>query len=135
MRGIKSIFFKSNIDPEFLRLLHHLIMNEKWLFVFQKSEPHTLYKLHAEAKNKADVQELLRQMEADCVKELDEVISNAGEDLSEFDELFKDCVETEVKFYRQNLRRNMLFLSFEKNFKSKHGLWAAAYETRILCTG
>lgn len=40
-------------------------------------------------------------MEADCVNELDEVIENAGEDLSEFDELFKDCVETEVKFYRQ----------------------------------
>lgn len=39
-------------------------------------------------------------MEADCVKELDEVVENAGEDLSEFDELFKDCVETEVKFYR-----------------------------------
>lgn len=59
-----------------------------------------LYKLHNEAKGKADVQELLRQMEADCVKELGEVIGNVGDDLSEFDELFKDCVETEVKFYR-----------------------------------
>lgn len=59
-----------------------------------------LYKLHDEAKNKADVQELLRQMEADCVKELEEVIESVGDDLSEFDELFKDCVETEVKFYR-----------------------------------
>lgn len=39
-------------------------------------------------------------METNCVKELESVIENAGEDLSEFDELFKDCVETEVKFYR-----------------------------------
>lgn len=39
-------------------------------------------------------------MEADCVKELEDVIQSIGEDLSEFDELFKDCVETEVKFYR-----------------------------------
>lgn len=68
---------------------------------FQKNEPHSLYALHKEAvKNKPHVQELLRKMEADCVKELEEVIENVGEDLSEFDELFKDCVETEVKFYR-----------------------------------
>lgn len=74
--------------------------NNHYYFFVQKSEPHTLYKLHREAKNKADIQELLRQMEADCVKELEEVIENVGDDLSEFDELFKDCVETEVKFYR-----------------------------------
>lgn len=39
-------------------------------------------------------------MEADCVEELDNIIENLGDDLSELDELFKDCVETEVKFYR-----------------------------------
>lgn len=39
-------------------------------------------------------------MEAECVQELENVIENVGEDLSEFDELLKDCVETEVKFYR-----------------------------------
>lgn len=41
-------------------------------------------------------------MESDCVKELESVLETVvnGEDLSEFDELLKDCVETEVKFYR-----------------------------------
>lgn len=46
------------------------------------------------------VEELLRNMEAECVEELETVIGRAGKDLSEFDELLKDCVETEVKFYR-----------------------------------
>lgn len=68
----------------------------------QKNEPHLLYSLHREAVEKKgeDVQIVLRKMEADCVKELEDVIKDVGEDLSEFDELFKDCVETEVKFYR-----------------------------------
>ena len=66
-----------------------------------KTAPHTLYSLHSEAVKKGgDVQSLLRTMEADCVKELDAVLADVGEDLSEFDELLKDCVETEVKFYR-----------------------------------
>ncbi|XP_018574937.1 secernin-3 [Anoplophora glabripennis] len=64
-------------------------------------EPHTLYSLHSEAIKKGNqVQELLRNMEAECVEELETVIGNVGEDLSEFDDLLKDCVETEVKFYR-----------------------------------
>ncbi|KAF2880622.1 hypothetical protein ILUMI_25562 [Ignelater luminosus] len=68
----------------------------------QKNAPHTLYSLHAEAIKKEgnQVQNLLRNMEADCVTELEGVIENLGEDLSELDELLKDCVETEVKFYR-----------------------------------
>jgi secernin len=66
-----------------------------------KTAPHTLYSLHSEAiKKGGDVQSLLRTMEADCVNELEAVVANVGEDLSEFDELLKDCVETEVKFYR-----------------------------------
>lgn len=63
--------------------------------------PHTLYSLHSEAAKKGlEVQSLLRNMEAECVAELEEVLPDIGADLSEFDELFKDCVETEVKFYR-----------------------------------
>lgn len=63
--------------------------------------PHTLYSLHSEAfKKGSNVKELLRNMEANCVNELESVLENVKEDLSEFDELLKDCVETEVKFYR-----------------------------------
>nr|XP_023018762.1 secernin-3-like [Leptinotarsa decemlineata] len=64
-------------------------------------DPHTLYSLHSEASKKGSyVQELLRNMESECVKELETVIEKDDQDLSELDELFKDCVETEVKFYR-----------------------------------
>ncbi|KAF5271317.1 hypothetical protein FQA39_LY08115 [Lamprigera yunnana] len=67
----------------------------------KENEPHTLYALHSEAvKQGNQVQDLLRNMENDCVEELNNVIDNIGDDLSELDELFKDCVETEVKFYR-----------------------------------
>ncbi|XP_065164277.1 secernin-1 [Atheta coriaria] len=66
-----------------------------------KNEPHVLFSLHQAAINKQDdVQSLLRSMEQNCVEELDGVIDTLGDDLSEFDELLKDCVETEVKFYR-----------------------------------
>lgn len=50
--------------------------------------------------NREDVLELLRNMEAECVQELELVIERVKDDLSELDELLKDCVETEVKFYR-----------------------------------
>lgn len=66
-------------------------------------EPHTLYTLHSSAlqkNNKEEVQELLRNMEEECVQELGSVLDRIGDDLSELDELLKDCVETEVKFYR-----------------------------------
>ncbi|XP_060517095.1 secernin-3 [Cylas formicarius] len=65
------------------------------------TSPHILYALHLKANTESNqVQELLQNMETNCVRELDQVIENVGEDLSEFDELLKDCVETEVKFYR-----------------------------------
>lgn len=72
-------------------------------------------------------------MEADCVKELEEVIENVGDDLSEFDELFKDCVETEVKFYRWAITATVFFL-FDDVFKDKYGLRASASKTSIICT-
>ncbi|CAH1108877.1 unnamed protein product [Psylliodes chrysocephalus] len=65
--------------------------------------PHTLYSLQSSAmkkSNREDVLELLRNMEAECVQELELVIERVKDDLSELDELLKDCVETEVKFYR-----------------------------------
>ncbi|KAI4466423.1 secernin [Holotrichia oblita] len=65
-----------------------------------KSIPHTLYSLHSAKTKGVEVQELLFNMEAGIVEELDNVLSVVGEDLSELDELMKDCVETEVKFYR-----------------------------------
>lgn len=72
------------------------------MFLLQKSAAHTLYSLHSEAVKKAgnQVQELLRNMEAECVTEIKNVIETVGDDLTEFDEILKDCVETEVKFYR-----------------------------------
>lgn len=60
-----------------------------------------MYSLYLDAAKKGNqVQELLRNMEAECVQELETVIESVGDDLSEFDDLLKDCVETEVKFYR-----------------------------------
>lgn len=66
---------------------------------------HTLYTLHEKAAGNSQVGELLRSMEADCVEELTQLLARLGDDpseksLTELDELFKDCVETEVKFYR-----------------------------------
>ncbi|XP_025837240.1 secernin-3-like isoform X2 [Agrilus planipennis] len=68
----------------------------------RKNSPHTLYTLHERTAEKGDeqVQKLLRNMEENCVKELNDVIENIGDNLAEMDELMKDCVETEVKFYR-----------------------------------
>lgn len=66
-----------------------------------KSAPHILYSLQMESFKKGnDVKSLLRNMEQECVAELRNVLQNVEDDLSEFDELMKDCVETEVKFYR-----------------------------------
>lgn len=61
-----------------------------------------MYSLHSDAirKDSNQVQTLLRNMEAECVTELEHIMESIGEDLTEFDELLKDCVETEVKFYR-----------------------------------
>lgn len=66
---------------------------------------HTLYALHEKNANNGQVGELLRRMEADCVEELVQLLARLGDqpsadNLTELDELFKDCVETEVKFYR-----------------------------------
>ncbi|XP_045472231.1 secernin-3 [Harmonia axyridis] len=88
--------FKPFVFTPNVKISKHTVCPEN-----DKMAPHTLYSLHSEAfKKGTDVKELLRTMEANCVNELESVLQNVKEDLSELDELLKDCVETEVKFYR-----------------------------------
>lgn len=76
--------------------------------IFIRLQPngrHILYGLHEKSAGNAQVEELLRSMESGCVEELSQLLARLGDEppadgLSELDELFKDCVETEVKFYR-----------------------------------
>lgn len=56
-----------------------------------------LRKLH-ENRNWDQVGELLKSLEKSCVDEVDGYVDNAPTD--ELNELLKDCVEAEVKFYR-----------------------------------
>ncbi|KAL9698581.1 hypothetical protein quinque_002022 [Culex quinquefasciatus] len=59
-----------------------------------------LHKLHGNRKWEA-VGDLLRSLEGTCVDEVNRFISeHSGEPNQELDELMKDCVEAEVKFYR-----------------------------------
>lgn len=66
--------------------------------------PHRIYALHQAArKNKPQVFNLLAEMEDKCFKEVKEFldkIENGEASLSELDELFKDCAETQEKFYK-----------------------------------
>jgi secernin len=57
-----------------------------------------LSKLHSNRKWD-QVGSLLQSLESTCVNEVNGYI-NDNPDLEELDELFKDCVEAEVKFYR-----------------------------------
>lgn len=61
---------------------------------------HTLYRLHAGASDNA--RSLLKNMELDCVAEVNKFLDECtpGESLTEVDDLLKDIVETEVKFYK-----------------------------------
>lgn len=56
-----------------------------------------LRKLHAK-RNWDQVGELLKSLEKSCVDEVDGYVDNAPTD--ELNDLLKDCVEAEVKFYR-----------------------------------
>lgn len=45
--------------------------------------------------------ETLRELESKCVQETETVLENFNMDrLSEMDDLFKDCVDSELKFYK-----------------------------------
>lgn len=59
-----------------------------------------LQNLHAQ-RNWDVVGDLLKSLEATCVEEVNTLLSSCNElPTQEFDELLKDCVEAEVKFYR-----------------------------------
>lgn len=59
----------------------------------------TLNKFHS--KRKWDViGNLLKSLERSCVEEVDYFLMENNEPNQELDELMKDCVEAEVKFYR-----------------------------------
>lgn len=58
-----------------------------------------LHRLHA-LRNGAKVGVLLRSLEKSCVQEVHNFLSAAEAPVQELDELLKDCVEAEVKFYR-----------------------------------
>lgn len=76
-------------------------MNQFCDYILQRE--HSLYKLHnAAVSSKPSALEQLREMESSCTEETTTFIQNFTGDsvLSELDELFKDVVETEVKFYK-----------------------------------
>lgn len=58
-----------------------------------------LHLLHAQ-RNSAKVGVLLRSLEESCVQEVHNFLSATEAPVQELDELLKDCVEAEVKFYR-----------------------------------
>lgn len=57
-----------------------------------------LYKLHAQRKPTSV--DNLKSLEASCVEEVSAYLTDYAEADGELDELMKDCVEAEVKFYR-----------------------------------
>ncbi|XP_034237896.1 secernin-2 isoform X2 [Thrips palmi] len=66
---------------------------------------HQLYKFHQTATSKPNREEIiakLRSMEEGCLSEVQAFIDKfeAGQPLTEMDELLKDIVETEIKFYK-----------------------------------
>ena len=68
---------------------------------------HALHKYHKEATKesnpkRAEIISKLRSMEMDCISEVQAFIDKfePGQPLSEMDELLKDIVETEIKFYK-----------------------------------
>lgn len=88
--------FKPFVFTPCVKISHHTVAQEG-------EKEHTLYKLHSAAvSSKPTALEQLREMEATCTEETTTFIQNFSEDsvLSELDELFKDVVETEVKFYK-----------------------------------
>lgn len=63
------------------------------------SEQTLLQKLHAQ-RNWSAIGNLLKSLESTCVDEVKRALTQSKLPNQEFDELLKDCVEAEVKFYR-----------------------------------
>ncbi|KAF6198609.1 hypothetical protein GE061_008361 [Apolygus lucorum] len=88
--------FKPFVFTPGVKISHHTVAQAG-------EREHNLYKLHKNAvKSKPSVLTQLRAMEDISVTETTNFISNFTPEssLSELDELFKDVVETEVKFYK-----------------------------------
>uniref|UniRef100_A0A1B6CC42 Secernin-2 n=2 Tax=Clastoptera arizonana TaxID=38151 RepID=A0A1B6CC42_9HEMI len=71
---------------------------------------HNLYRLHKAAViNRINVLSQLQTMEQSCVEDVEKFITNfePGQSLVEFDELLKDIVETEVKFYKKANKKTL----------------------------
>ncbi|BET00496.1 secernin [Nesidiocoris tenuis] len=88
--------FKPFIFTPNVKISHHTVAKNG-------EREHNLFKLHRDAVSaKPAVLSQLRDMEDKSVAETTSVISklSPAASLSEFDELFKDVVETEVKFYK-----------------------------------
>ncbi|XP_077302087.1 secernin-2 [Arctopsyche grandis] len=82
------------------RISHHTISVAN-----DRNRHHLLYNLHSKqsAGQLQNILELLQTMEDKCVNELAEFSDKYAEGastLQELDDLMKDCIETEVKFYR-----------------------------------
>ncbi|XP_055375362.1 secernin-2 [Condylostylus longicornis] len=58
-----------------------------------------LQKLHSQ-RNWEKIGDLLKSLESTCIDEVNQFLSENPEPNQELDELMKDCVEAEVKFYR-----------------------------------
>lgn len=76
-------------------------------FEFTVDRRHTLYRHHEQAlqamqtgnaSGKA-LHALMTELEAKCIREVDSYLDNPG-NTQELQELFKDVVESEIKFYK-----------------------------------
>ncbi|XP_014257056.1 secernin-3 [Cimex lectularius] len=88
--------FKPFVFTPSVKISHHTVAPAG-------EKAHNLHKLHAVAvESKPNVLEQLREMEANCTEETISFVSgyDTSTDITELDELFKDVVETEVKFYK-----------------------------------
>ncbi|KAG0723844.1 Secernin-1 [Chionoecetes opilio] len=72
-------------------------------FASKVNRTHLLYRRQqqAMAKGGSTIWDTLRQVEEKCVQETEVCLENFDpERLSEMDDLFKDCVDSELKFYK-----------------------------------
>lgn len=71
-------------------------------FAKKVNRTHLLYRRQqAAVKGGGGNAETLRELESKCVQETETVLENFNMDrLSEMDDLFKDCVDSELKFYK-----------------------------------
>ena len=77
-------------------------MQVKPRFQKQINRTHLLYRRHQAALGEGmSNAETLRELETNCVKETEEYLASFDKErLSEVDDLFKDCVDSELKFYK-----------------------------------